>query len=419
MNNTPDLARGVRRILDGTPVHDIHTHLYDPSFRSLLLWGLDEQLVYHYLVSEAFRQMDLPHERFWSASRAEQAEFVWNALFVEHSPVSEACRGVLTTLRSLGLDPRKQDLAALRRWFAGQDPDVFVGRVLEIANVAMVGMTNSPFDSEERRFWNDSTRRDPRFFAALRIDPLLLSWPEACRQLAGEGYAVTEDVSPRTVDGVRRFLSDWTRRLESRYCMVSLPPSFAWPADTVTASLLEQAVLPHCQDHGQPLALMMGVKRAVNPELRMAGDGMGRSDLTALQNLCAAHPENRFLVTCLSRENQHELVVLARKFRNLHPFGCWWFTNTPQLIGEITTLRLELLGTSFTPQHSDARVTDQLIYKWQHSREVIADCLTQKYQALEGAGWHVTNEEIQRDATELLGGAFHRFCAGGSVGPKG
>ena len=410
MNSASELGSRVRRILDATPVHDIHTHLYDPSFRSLLLWGLDEQLVYHYLVSESFRQMDLPYDRFWSATRAEQAEFVWKALFVDHSPVSEACRGVLTTLRALGLDPRRQDLAALRSWFASQKPDDFVGRVLQTANVATIGMTNSPFDPEERRYWEGPVTRDSRFFAALRIDPLLVSWPEACRQLASEGYAVTPDLTPRTADGVRRFLGDWTKRLGARYCMVSLPPTFAWPADTDTAWLIEHAVLPHCRDFGQPLALMMGVKRAVNPQLRMAGDGMGRSDLTALQNLCAAHPENRFLVTCLSRENQHELVVLARKFRNLHPFGCWWFTNTPQMIEEITTMRLELLGTSFTPQHSDARVLDQLIYKWRHSRDLLGACLTRKYAALAASGWDPTDDEIQRDATELLGGAFARFC---------
>jgi hypothetical protein len=155
--------------------------------------------------------------------------------------------------------------------------------------------------------------------------------------------------------------------------------------------------------------MMMGVKRAVNPALRMAGDGVGLADLSSLQRLCAEHPDNRFLVTCLARENQHELVVLARKFRNLHPFGCWWFTNTPQLISEITTLRLELLGTSFTPQHSDARVLDQLLYKWSHSRSIIADCLARKYELAAASGWDVTDDEIRRDAAELLGGGFARF----------
>jgi hypothetical protein len=34
-------------------------------------------------------------------------------------------------------------------------------------------------------------------------------------------------------------------------------------------------------------------------------------------------------------------------------------------------MRLEMLGTAFTAQHSDARVLDQLLYKWSHSRSVI------------------------------------------------
>jgi hypothetical protein len=411
---TPEsLEQRVARVVESTPVHDIHTHLYDPGFRSLLAWGIDEQLVYHYLVSESFRQLDVPFERFWSASRSEQAEFVWKALFVDHSPVSESCRGVLTTLHALGLDPRQQDLSALRAWFAEQKPEDFVDRVLKLANVQSVCMTNSPFDDEERAYWEARPVRDSRFQAALRIDPLLLSWPESAARLRGWGYAVGLESSPGTVSEVRRFLADWTLRLKSRYCMVSLPPTFVFPSANDTYWLIEQAVLPHCREFDQPFALMMGVKRAVNPLLRMAGDGVGRSDLTALQNLCASHPENRFLVTCLARENQHELVVLARKFRNLHPFGCWWFTNTPQLIEEITTMRLELLGTSFTPQHSDARVIDQLIYKWRHTRAILTRCLTQKYAAIAASGWAVTNAELQRDVTELLGGSFQKFCGPG------
>ena len=63
------------------------------------------------------------------------------------------------------------------------------------------------------------------------------------------------------------------------------------------------------------------------------------------------------MATILARENQHEACVLARKFRNLHIFGCWWFTNVPSLVQEITRMRLELIGLSFTPQHSDARIS--------------------------------------------------------------
>jgi hypothetical protein len=281
---------------------------------------------------------------------------------------------------------------------------------MELANVESICMTNSPFDMEERPKWEDGFQRDGRFHAALRIDPLLVGWQSAAPRLREWGYDVTIELNARTADGVRRFLADWTRKIHSRYCMVSLPPTFLFPAFNETAWLIENAVLPHCREHGQAFALMMGVKRAVNPKLNLAGDGVGRSDLMSLQNLCASFPDNRFLVTCLARENQHELVVLSRKFRNLHPFGCWWFTNTPQFIDEITRMRLDLLGTSFTPQHSDARVLEQIIYKWRHSRTVLAKCLADRYVDLGAAGWEVSDAEIRRDCTELLGGAFSRFC---------
>ena len=36
--------------------------------------------------------------------------------------------------------------------------------------------------------------------------------------------------------------------------------------------------------------------------------------------------------------------MLARKYRNLHIYGCWWFCNNPSIITEITTMRLEMIG---------------------------------------------------------------------------
>ena len=108
------VAKQIEDIVLSISVVDIHTHLYDPAFRELLLWGIDELLIYHYLVAEAFRYLELPYDRFWELSKTEQADLIWEALFLEHSPISEACRGVLTTLHLLGLDVKKRDLPALR-----------------------------------------------------------------------------------------------------------------------------------------------------------------------------------------------------------------------------------------------------------------------------------------------------------------
>src|SRR5689334_7164419 len=93
------LAGQIEHLVASTPILDIHTHLYDPAFKELLLWGIDELLIYHYLVAESFRYFEMPYEKFWSMPKSAQADLIWDALFLKHSPVSEACRGVLTTLQ--------------------------------------------------------------------------------------------------------------------------------------------------------------------------------------------------------------------------------------------------------------------------------------------------------------------------------
>ena len=411
MQGPAALRTVVADVVERTPVFDIHTHLYDPAFGELLRWGIDELLVYHYLIAEGFRQFDLPDDTFWTMTKTQQADAIWNALFIEHSPVSEACRGVLTVCHALGLDVKKRDLPALRQHFAQWQVGDFTTRCLDLAKVRKVCMTNSPFDDLERPVWERGFERDPRFVAALRVDPLLVDWPGTAPTLRAWGYDVNPDLSGHTFDEVRRFLADWTKRIDAQYCMVSLPPHFAFPAKTEAARLIEHAVLPHGREYGQAFAMMIGVKRHVNPRLLLAGDSVGRADIGAVENLCAQYPDNKFLCTMLSLENQHELCVTARKFRNLHVFGCWWFLNNPSIIENITRMRLELLGLSMTPQHSDCRVLDQLVYKWSHSRGLIGKVLADKYGELAATGWEPTHAEIERDVHDLFGGALERFLA--------
>src|SRR5436190_1390649 len=132
------LAQTVRDAVFATPVRDIHTHLYDPAFGSLLLWGIDELLIYHYLVAESFRYFDMPYEKFWAATKTQQADWIWERLFLERSPISESCRGVLTTLNRLGLDVKKRDLGALRKWFAKYNATDYTSKCMELANVSSI-----------------------------------------------------------------------------------------------------------------------------------------------------------------------------------------------------------------------------------------------------------------------------------------
>lgn len=404
-----NLTDTIRKIFNETLITDIHTHLYAPSFGNLLLWGIDELLTYHYLVAEFFRTTEMPYSNFWNMSKKEQANAIWQALFIERSPISEACRGVLTVLKQLGLDTAERDLNAYRDWFAQQSIADHVNRVFEVANLKAVVMTNDPFDPNERDFWLSPAEIDTRFFTSLRLDTLILRWVEIYTMLQAWGYTVDKDLTEETLSEIRRFVSDWIQKIKPVYVAVSLPPQFDFPEHSPRGIIIEQAILPVTKFFNIPLALMIGVNRNVNPELKLAGDSVGTASLRPIENLCEKYPQNKFMFTMLSRENIHSACVTARKFRNLLPFGCWWFLNNPSLIEEITSMRTELLGTTFIPQHSDARVLEQVIYKWEHTREVLIKVYTEQYSKILATGWKLTENEIKRDVANYLGGNFWKF----------
>jgi hypothetical protein len=238
-----EISRVVEAALASQPVHDMHTHLYPPASGTpvpnasgnvdptgLMLWGIDELLTYHYLVAEVFRVVPataLPYESFWKMTKQQQADHIWKNLFVDRTPLSEACRGVVTTLTKLGLDPSDKDLARLRKWFAQQEPTTYIDRVMELSNVSSITMTNPVFDDNERNRWlrdAEAIKADKRFRAVLRIDPILRDWASAARRMGGWGFACGERFDPATVRNARRFLEHWIDLQGAIYLAVSLPP---------------------------------------------------------------------------------------------------------------------------------------------------------------------------------------------------
>lgn len=407
------LSRTLKNAFENAKIIDMHTHLFPPSYGELCLYGIDELLTYHYLIAEAMRQTNIPYEKFWALSKKEQAGLVWDTLFLNSSPISEATMGVITILEALGIDYAGRDLEGIRRQFdemTGRDRlGKYVDRLMEISHVEKLVMTNDPFHPVEREYMAKQTE-DPRFLSSLRLDAIFgVRRDDTFEQLKAWGYGVERELDDKTVKELQRFLSEWIERMNPVYLAVSFPPSYRFPDESPDNVLLRELVLPLCREHDLPLAIMLGAKRGVNPDLKLAGDAVGLSSVESLMNLFAAYPDNRFLVTGLSRENQYELIVAARKFRNMMLFGCWWFLNTPHLVEEITRMRVELLGTSFIVQHSDCRVFEQLIYKWQHSIELIEKILFDKYRNLLEKGWLLKAQDVERDVNKLLRENFVQF----------
>jgi hypothetical protein len=405
-----EIAAEVERIVAQTAVFDVHTHQYPPSFKTLFSAGIDDLVTYHYLVAEVFRSSDISTDSFWAMTKAQQADLIWETLFVRNTPLSEACRGVVCVMNAYGLDPYAPSLRDAREFFSTIDPTDHVNKAMRMAGVTDMVMTNDVFDPKEATYWESNAPVHPNLHAASRMDALLNKWEDAHRLLTSRGYTANATLDDASLRSARRFLDDWIARMKPVYMAVSLPPSFRYPEDSTRGRLIKDVVLPAGREHKLPFSMMIGARKAVNPALRDAGDSLGYADTQSVERMCLENPENRFLVSMLSRENQHELCVAARKFANLMPFGCWWFLNNPSIVREITDERTEMLGTSFIPQHSDARILDQIIYKWKHSRHTIAASLTDSYGALARDGWQVTAGQIERDVKRLFQENFRRFA---------
>lgn len=142
----------VKSEVDTVEAVDVHTHLLPPSHADLLLYGIDELLTYHYLVAELFMILPLESEEdsvcdnfandstppstddFFAWPKPRQADLVFSELFVKRTPLSEACRGVVTTLKLLGLGEMlcravnsaiapERRLEELRGWFSSLDKE--------------------------------------------------------------------------------------------------------------------------------------------------------------------------------------------------------------------------------------------------------------------------------------------------------
>jgi len=445
---------------------DLHTHLLPPSHGALCLWGIDELLTYHYLVAEYFMTAPptITPEGFYAKSKQDQADLIWQALFIDRSPISEACRGVITTLIALGLRQQvgDRDLGNIRKFYSNyrdagaSGAEEYSKLVYQKAGVRYAVMTNIPFDPMESQHWRPTPKEySSNFRSALRVDPLLAGDQKTIeRALKVAGYNTT-------MEDARQYIRDWCDTMHPEYMMASTPHDFVLPEDKgsvgvglgkegklgvnqeamkqpfaftdLTAAnsctedcsggedglasiideqsdFLSEVLMTVCEERDLPVALKIGAHRAVNPAMQQAGDGVvAFADSNMLARLCTRFPKVRFLATFLSRNNQHEACVLATKFRNLHIYGCWWFCNNPSIIEEITKMRVEMLGTAFTAQHSDSRVLDQLIYKWAHSRAVIANVLTKEYVKLIESGWSITRGELRRDIERLFGTSYEEF----------
>src|SRR5690242_1742167 len=195
LTDKEQLRQEVELTVNRTPAIDVHTHVHPPAFNGLFLSGIDDLLTYHYLIAETMRSSNLSHADFWRLTKTQRADFVWKTLFVESTPLSEAARGIVSILNAFNLDTRAPNLDDARAFFSAQNVDSHIDRILEMACVSDIVMTNDPFSDHESEVWLTGLRPDPRFHASLRLDPLVNEWSVAAGTLKSHNVDVDSSLN--------------------------------------------------------------------------------------------------------------------------------------------------------------------------------------------------------------------------------
>ncbi len=252
------LRATVTRVVQETPVTDLHTHLFPPGFGELMLWGVDELLTYHYLIAETLRVIDLPYADLWRLSKSAAGRSDLADVVPGDGPrFPRPTRGVRDDApatgprsgraRSGGLSP------VLRR---RRPPAGITDLVLKTAGVKEVVMTNDPFDEAERAVWLTGVEAGPALSgraAPGRSAELLAGGVREAgglglrgRGRAGRAYAGGGAALPGRVERADRRARIWPCRWR---------PAFTLPEESDRARLIEACVLPVARERNLPFAL--------------------------------------------------------------------------------------------------------------------------------------------------------------------
>ena len=387
-----NLKQTITEIINGTEIFDIHTHLFPAEFKKYHLSGISEVLNYHYLIAELLTTTNINVKNFYKLTKIEKANIIWEELFKKRTPISEACKGVLTILSELSIDYMFKSFDEINTEYSKLNlSDLQIFKIIKISKVVM---TNNPFDKSEWQLFKNKNWDTNKYLASLRLDDILINL-DKCLDICKENINNFDNDR----DLIIKYLDKVYEESKPVYAALSLN---GLQLNSFLKNKFIPDILKWLERKNIPLSLLLGVRRNVNKDFLLAGDGIDRIDLRQLSEICNQYSNNKILCSCLSLNDQHELTVLARKHQNLKIFGFWWFMNQPSLIKLILNLRIELLGLNFIPQHSDARVTDQLLYKWPHFKALLNNVLYNHYNDIKLKNFKISENQISDDVSKLF-----------------
>ncbi len=384
-----ELKKTIDRNILQTRVVDFHTKLLPSEFGSLFKAGIDSLLSDLVLVQEFhIGERTIKPEQFASLAVPMQADLVWTKLFIEHSPLSEAQSGIVYLLHQLGINSASRDIEKIRKQLALLDKNVLLDKVFELAKLDSVVMSNDPYNPEERTFWKQGVSVDERFKSSISLDSLFYRAKRVCGAVRDDGLSISDDMIPlKSVDAkiLQQHLKQWIGITQPVYFSLSVWSGFSSQTKSQESQLLDEVVLPILLEERIPLLLLMNGDRDLKTEI---------------SSLVKKNPNIDFFLS--SSEGNPWMLDLVRHHPNAHAVGLHGSHSTQSQLDECIDSRMELLGTGFIPQFSNASVLEQLVYKWKGIRTSVGKALYKRYAQIVPVGWEVTENDIRNDIQTLF-----------------
>ena len=372
----------IEKFVNSTPIFDIHTHLFPSKFKKYYNVGLIKLLNYHYLKAELFSLGNIKIKNFNNLDDNKKAKIIWDNLFLNRYPISTATQGVLRILKIYGVEDVNQKFDKILK--ITNENQLSEEDIFKITNINQIVMTNNPFNSEEKKILN--LNKDSKYLPSIRIDDLFMK-PKSKNEYLNSWYLSGKEKIKKAIKEIKIIIQ------------TNKPSYFSLSTENFKEFENEfffKNFLSLLKETKTPMMLLIGVKRGVNKLYNDAGDGIGTMNLDYLEKILSKFPRNKFLVSCLDYRDQFKLSVLARKFQNLKIVGFWWFNNNESIIENLLKQRFELLGDNFIVQHSDARIIDQLVYKWLDFKSIYIKVMVEKYQKLLSLGYKIKATDLER-----------------------
>ncbi len=374
-----------------TPAADLRVAFSPADLAATAGSGLDRLLTSPALLDEFFRRRgregagDSPADResyLKSLAPGELADLVWRRLFLDHTPLSEAARVVLTTLGLFGLDVGSGDLRDLGEKFALIQQKRRLERIAALANLDLVLYPVECLDADA------ATKRPPPpapFRPVLSLTGLFRDWKAGARKLRLLGFGVKAKVDEFVPLELRRYLSGLVDRLAPAALALDWPVCPGGRDDF--RRLVREAVLQVCRE--RRLALLL------------AASDRPVEFLSPLWEEC---PEANFLFFPATREQSAEAGLAAERSRNLLLCGPDRRLAHPMELGQSLAIRLEEWGSAFHACHSGSASPEELVGRWAHLRWTVGEALLRRYAELRRTGWRLSETGVKRDVRALLGG---------------